>query len=439
LQKGQVHPLLGRRVEAPQPHWQAELDRRLLGYLDDHGLHGASVFPATGYMEMALAAADQIPGEGSWALEDLELKEALVVAEGSVPRLQLVVSPDQSFTISSRLGSGDGGWTTHVTGQLSRTRSAGRPVPVVLANLVSRCMREFSAEEHYRRAEARGVHYGPTFRGVEHLWMLDGEALGRVAAPPAIVHELPEYYCHPALLDACVQVALAALRRGEPGSERLAFLPVRVARIRIYERLGSRVFAHARLAKFGAGYALVDCAVCDGAGNVVASIEGIRLHPVDLGVPGAPGSADCLYELRWQPQAQSGSPTGDATCLPGPRELAEALRPQAVALASELGMSTYYEVVEPQMHAFGIACIVAAFRKLGWVPRPGEQVSVGPLMERLQVLPRHERLVHRLLAMLEAEGSAASVAGRYAPAPRKWSQVTWNAKCSPPTRLSTLK
>jgi acyl transferase domain-containing protein/NADPH:quinone reductase-like Zn-dependent oxidoreductase/SAM-dependent methyltransferase/acyl carrier protein len=401
LKDGPVHPLLGQRVLVPQPHWQVELDRRIIGYLDDHGLHGATVFPATGYIEMALAAAAQLPGESTGVLEDLELKEALVVPEGQVPRVQMLVAPDLSFAISSRVR--DGEWKTHATGQLSRTRGVRREEPAALADIRSRCQSEVSHAEHYRRAEARGLHYGPSFQGVAHIGAGNGEALGRITVPEMVQKELQEYLSHPALLDACVQVVLAALPRGEAGSEHLAYLPVRINRIRIHERLNGQLFTHARLGKRGAGYASADCSVFDEAGNVVATIEGMRLQAVDLGASARRSPGDCLYEFRWQPQPLAGAAPGirSAAGLPGPRTLAEALRPQAAALAAELGIGRYYEVLEPEMYAFGLACTVAAFRKLGWAMNTGDVVTPAPLMERLGVLPRHERLVHRLLQMLE--------------------------------------
>jgi hypothetical protein len=77
-----------------------------------------------------------------------------------------------------------------------------------------------------------GLGYGPRFRGIEALWVGQGEALTRVL-PPAPLRGL-----HPAILDACLHVYpalaedtaddfLAALR-----NRRTTFLPVGVERFR---------------------------------------------------------------------------------------------------------------------------------------------------------------------------------------------------------------
>src|SRR5262249_27667741 len=159
-----------------------------------------------------------------------------------------------------------------------------------------------------------------------------------------------------------------ALPSGEEGDDHLAYVPVRIDKVRFYDRPGGKVYAHARLVKRGPGHATADCTVLDEASNVVATIEGMRLQTVDLGARSERGGvADWLYEFKGVPQALAGAAPAvrDAGGLPGPRQLAEILRPQAETLGAELGMGHFYEMVEPRIHAFGVSGIVAAFRKLG--------------------------------------------------------------------------
>jgi acyl carrier protein len=74
-----------------------------------------------------------------------------------------------------------------------------------LAALKLRLGTRLGAAEHYARLRARQMDYGPAFQGVVELWVGEGEALGRVELPEQVNDQ--GYTLHPALLDACLQVA----------------------------------------------------------------------------------------------------------------------------------------------------------------------------------------------------------------------------------------
>jgi len=65
------HPLLGRQIPGPNPAWESNADPEIVPYLADHVVQGTIVFPGAGYLEMALAAARLIHGEGPSEVEDL--------------------------------------------------------------------------------------------------------------------------------------------------------------------------------------------------------------------------------------------------------------------------------------------------------------------------------------------------------------------------------
>ena len=72
-----VHPLLGDRLEIPQPSWSGDLDTAGLSYLPDHRIGDSIVFPGAGYVEMGLAAAREIFGPVPCVLEDIEFQKML--------------------------------------------------------------------------------------------------------------------------------------------------------------------------------------------------------------------------------------------------------------------------------------------------------------------------------------------------------------------------
>ncbi|MEM7279356.1 MAG: type I polyketide synthase, partial [Pseudomonadota bacterium] len=79
-----VHPLLGESIRSPA--YRAQYRRFLcagdLGFVEDHRVHGATVLPATAYLEMASAAA-RLAGLGAVSIEDMTLSEALIIRPSS--------------------------------------------------------------------------------------------------------------------------------------------------------------------------------------------------------------------------------------------------------------------------------------------------------------------------------------------------------------------
>ena len=83
--RGTKHPLLGRHFTSAYPaethFWEIELDRQTLPYVDDHCIHGVPLLPASVYMELALAAAEEVFGAESYVLKDIEFHRALFLPE----------------------------------------------------------------------------------------------------------------------------------------------------------------------------------------------------------------------------------------------------------------------------------------------------------------------------------------------------------------------
>jgi hypothetical protein len=73
--------------------------------------------------------------------------------------------------------------------------------------------------------------------------------------------------------------------------------------------------------------------------------------------------------------AQAHSP---ADYLPDNRKLAAQLRQNAAAFSTGLGMNGRYQEWEPHFNQLCRSFILAAFKQLGWRPKPGESVTLRP-------------------------------------------------------------
>ena len=123
------HPLLGWHFNSAHPagthFWETTLDKNSLPYLDDHRIQGVAVLPASAYLEMALAAAVEVFGAQSVALQDIEFRKALFLPEGGTRTIQVILSQGAdgaaSFHIYSRAAgavSAGKSWMLHATGKV---------------------------------------------------------------------------------------------------------------------------------------------------------------------------------------------------------------------------------------------------------------------------------------------------------------------------------
>jgi acyl transferase domain-containing protein len=309
------HPLLGKRLPTVAAVWQNRLDPAAISWLPDHVVQGSIVVPGAAFIEMAFAAASWEAGVEAVEIARLEIRRPLVIAAGTEPAIEAGLSAeDGGFHLYA--GDAAGGSAPPAVVARAVPLAAGRsPAPVTLSAIRQRMSRRIDGAELYRRFADHGLAYGPAFQGVAEAWAADGEALGRITAPAAIEAELGEYCIHPAVLDACLQVTLAALPE-ELGVAQAMFVPSTAERIRFYGGDGRIAWCHMRLTQIGARSIVGSFRLIDETERVVAEIDGMRLRRVELGVAGEIPAYHWAYQLR--PSAASHR----ADDLPGPLALA---------------------------------------------------------------------------------------------------------------------
>ncbi|MEO7275590.1 MAG: SDR family NAD(P)-dependent oxidoreductase [Vicinamibacterales bacterium] len=397
------HPLLHRRLESPDLEWDTNVAAGLPSFLRDHVVHGSVVYPAAAYIEMALAAAQEI-GCDAPVIDDLELKRALVLGTDAVMQVRVSVDAQHSgFTIHSRPRESGQTWTLHASGHLRLKRGGPAPPPERIDRLRHRCPAELSRPACYAAMRERGLQYGPMFQGVVALWQGRGEAVGRIECPETITAELSAYRFHPAMLDACFHVMMGAALLDGPGqSQRGTYLPVQMGRIRFHRSPAGSVWAHARVTHRNATHLIGDLSIIDASGEALMEISGFTCQRVPEALTTAAWT-DHLFETQWfarsVPGADSRSPAG----LPRPGILAESI-PRPVATTARFKRRHHYEHVEPRIEALCGSYARAALAELGWQPRKGARVDLDALATRLGIVDSQRRLFARLLEMLTEDG-----------------------------------
>ncbi len=306
------HPLLGQRMSAAHPTWELELNPRLLSYLPDHRIQGNVLLPGTAYIELALAAAREVFGDGAYALEDVTFRKALFVPEQADPRLQTVINPQHATVeIYSYTPTSDSRWMLHATATI---RSAGAVAPAPDVDALSQGFTtETTRDAFYRQSLEQGFEYGPMFQAIDLIEGGAGCAIGHLHAPDGLLDDLSQYLFHPALLDAAVQVLLAAARPIAPADEPSPglYLPVKVARVRVFGQATATMRACARIRQASARLLVGDIHVIGAAGELLAVLEGFEAQSLEASISIAPDRIDRgLYELHWQAQERSADGPG---------------------------------------------------------------------------------------------------------------------------------
>ena len=291
--------------------------------LADHALRHQVVFPAAGFLVLAL---QQLQEQGRpLAIEGLELERPLRLHPTPV-RLQLVISegpaaqgpdtlslafhsqelPDAAVEAGSRAPR----WSCHGGGRLPGSEPGSTEAGLQHPFKPSDCPATASPVElagFYAALERIGLVYGPTFRGVVGLRQEQGRAWAELARPQGAKDW--------ALLDSCLQVVAATIDPAAGAGQ--VFLPVGFARLWLARLpLPDRLQVQVRLvANDEAAFVEADLLVLDpsvaGQEALIGWIGGFRLRRLprqaldwlfplqEDATSGADSPADWLFQSVW--------------------------------------------------------------------------------------------------------------------------------------------
>ncbi|WP_219510116.1 type I polyketide synthase [Nonomuraea ceibae] len=304
-----VHPLLGQRLPTLEPSWYGEIDQVRVPWVNDHRAAGAAVMPATGYLEMALAA-------GRHAIP--EAADAVEIDRASITRALVVPPPSgEPVCVQTSLSAETGMITVSSTnrrGQHSREHFRARvrpllrtaPPPLDLAELRARVAEPVDVPAYYARAAEGRMAWGPTFRVLTGLWRAPGEVLGAYTCPD---QQDERYEAHPVLLDSALQAGVLWLV--DLLVDGTGYMPAAIGAVRVWGRPDPEGFLHVRERSSSLEEVCWDITITGTDGRVAAEMDGVRLRRM----PGTHTTRPERYhvELRAAPR-----PTDPAAAWPGP-------------------------------------------------------------------------------------------------------------------------
>jgi phthiocerol/phenolphthiocerol synthesis type-I polyketide synthase C len=386
------HPLLGYRLIQAEGVWENHLDVDRIPYLADHVVGGAVMFPAAGFIEIALAAAGQADGT-SREIESLEIRAPLVFEGTASKTVRFTLGDDGSFTIRSRPRLSDQTWVLNVVGRLRSPSSRSIPPRVDVRRAAGARSEWISGEEHYRRTSMVGLSYGPAFAGVKEMWSSGDEALAVIQLPAPLAAEASRYRLHPCLLDACLQVLVGLGAWPVDLRRPVCFLPFHIGRVIYHRPGGTAVYCRVVIEKRSARSVVARFQVLDEAGDTVAELEAFRFRRARLAREGAgiPGR----YAFR--PVLRSRDDDGMGDALPRPADVVSRLEK---TVSEQPHRVTFYNQVLPLFDALVAAFAYRTVRELA-----GSQghFTLSSLMAGGGIDSRHAVLLSRLVGILEED------------------------------------
>ncbi|WP_310618939.1 SDR family NAD(P)-dependent oxidoreductase [Flexibacterium corallicola] len=288
LFRGSNHRLLGWRPNSAYTVWHSHIDSAVVPFLADHVVNGQEIFPGTGFVEIALAAAREHFGHDHIELQTLDILQALMLSVDYLTEVQTTLSPETgSVEIRSRQRLSGDDWTLHATGRVFEAvkkdhspladNSRGEPVFA-------------SSDPIYARARRHGLQFGDAFQRAQTIEKI-GERRLRVT-----LQELPEHlrdnspYCvHPAELDGCFHGLLALFDIVvQHGGRSKAYVPIHFGKIMLTESAVRPAQVEISIRRSSSQSILADFLIFDAKGGLIVEIRGGRFKAAELGLRDRP-------------------------------------------------------------------------------------------------------------------------------------------------------
>ncbi|BAZ08809.1 beta-ketoacyl synthase [Calothrix sp. NIES-4071] len=412
-----LHPLLGQKLNLElhlaglekQHCFEAQISASDPAYLNDHQVFNRALFPATAYLEIALAAGFNVFKSHNFVVEDVVLQQGLILPQEEITTVQTIISNSngaykfQIFTQQKDKHS-ELSWILHAQGKIRTLETEVIPPAVNLEKHLTECEQFINVTDYYQKCLTQGINYGVSFQGIQQLWKGSKQAVGKINLSTEVVEQAEDYCLHPALLDAALQVMGAAV---ESANNDQTYLPVRIEQLRVYRRSDTQVWAISSISQLQDTSADLSAKVTllNDDGETIAIVEGLQVKRATvqtlLGDFVQPIKEN-LYEVQWRQKARF-SQLFPPDYLLKPQEVEQKLSPSISQLVALHDLHDYGETLT-HLEKLSVEYIVRAFKEMGWAYQPGENFTLEAAAQRLGVVPSHRRLFNRLLQILAELG-----------------------------------
>ncbi|KAJ6789982.1 hypothetical protein PWT90_02938 [Aphanocladium album] len=329
-----------------EPRWRNFIRLSEQPWVRSHTVQGSIVYPATGYCCMAFEAAAQLHALAAktanarvseFGIRSLAISRALVIPE-TEDGIEVIFSMqlkqgDNATALTKGVGfrifsyTTKDGWAEHCQGvvfakpkedkKFAGTRHEAHSQ--VFRAISTKCDMAISQAEVYPHLDKLGLSYGPDFQGIIEVAAGANEACGVVQITDT-AREMPmgfqfPHLVHPSTLDACMQMSILAVSKGELKGLKQPFVPTWIEQISISGRISSATGYKLQLAAKAKQHGFRDISADviavsqDGSAEPLIQCSGIKLSA--LGIPPTGNDESTIPShtsvVIWEPDVDSPS------------------------------------------------------------------------------------------------------------------------------------
>nr|WP_262385079.1 SDR family NAD(P)-dependent oxidoreductase [Priestia megaterium] len=273
-----LHPLLHQNTSDLSEQRYSSTFTGKEFYLADHIVNGQRVLPGVSYLEMARAAIEQASGALEKDMTRIQLQNVIwtrpVVVSTQPVQVHTGIFPKENGQINFEVYSDMEERIIHSQGCAVLTTISEAPT-LDLEYLKAQCNQSIvSANKCYEIFTSMGLEYGKSQRGIDSLYIGEGQILAKLCLPSLVVDTVEQFYLHPTMMDSALQAAIGFM----VGIESLKpSVPFALQEVNIFGPCTDAMWA---LVRYSGGsnpkdkVQKLDIDLCDAQGNIRVSMKG---------------------------------------------------------------------------------------------------------------------------------------------------------------------
>ncbi len=277
------YTLLGWRADLNGTNWKNHLDARLFPDLAEHVVDGKAILPGSGFIEIAVTAAQRYYGTDEVEVGNLEIFRPLELSQDRMVELSTILSPETGdLEIRSRERLSHDEWTVHAVGRCRKPLAAEMDSKTA-ARLSGDRKSILTSEVAYETAERFGLHYGPHFQLLSKAAAFGHDAIEvdlKTAASPS--HPFASYNLNPMSVDAAFHGLVALFDQFSGDETGAPYIPVHFGTVRAFGKERSIVKAFIEIERFSANSIKARFTLFDAKGSAVAVLDDCRFRRTQL-------------------------------------------------------------------------------------------------------------------------------------------------------------